>query len=386
MAQKCYIGLNNLAKEIKNIYVGVNGVARKVVKGYVGVNGIARQFYGLGPISAADFWFFYKTLADNLVECKYDNGTIYDVVAFNDFDGIVFYAFVSGGYSRNSYWYDCIVISTDPNALELKFTMNGGSPMWYDDGGDFVYNNETWYWEAAVIGKYDREAVYPGDFSPDCFIEGSSYYDPDLDIYDYEGFIRDVFLPKIYANDFVQEYIVNQTYNLVKADVEKTLRKAIAIWLYKNALHRTNAGYQSMLANVETLVSHFLSCLAKGLDYNRHIPFDVVLVQITHFSYGGSDEIDFDVLYSYNSSDNEIVTGSYQDGGYQHFTFNADSESQELPEYMDVIYIEGATLTNSVSYWSNDDPGVDPISTMGVLFNVDSSWYDVELSNLGLMY
>ena len=45
MSKKVYVGVNNVARNIKTMYVGVNGVARKVKKAYVGVNGIARTFY-----------------------------------------------------------------------------------------------------------------------------------------------------------------------------------------------------------------------------------------------------------------------------------------------------------------------------------------------------
>ena len=45
MSKKAYVGVNGIARNVKNIYVGVNGVARKVVKGYVGVNGVAQQFW-----------------------------------------------------------------------------------------------------------------------------------------------------------------------------------------------------------------------------------------------------------------------------------------------------------------------------------------------------
>lgn len=49
MAKKAYIGVSNVAKNIKKMYVGVNGVAKKVKKGYVGVNNIARLFFA--PVS-----------------------------------------------------------------------------------------------------------------------------------------------------------------------------------------------------------------------------------------------------------------------------------------------------------------------------------------------
>ena len=45
MAKKVYVGIGDVARNVKAIYVGVNGVARRIVKGYVGVNGVARQFY-----------------------------------------------------------------------------------------------------------------------------------------------------------------------------------------------------------------------------------------------------------------------------------------------------------------------------------------------------
>jgi hypothetical protein len=45
MPQKCYVGVNNVARNVSKVYVGVNGVARNVIKGYIGVNGIAKCFF-----------------------------------------------------------------------------------------------------------------------------------------------------------------------------------------------------------------------------------------------------------------------------------------------------------------------------------------------------
>lgn len=47
---KCYIGVSNKARNIKNIYIGVNGKARKVQKAYIGVGGKARIFWAGGTI------------------------------------------------------------------------------------------------------------------------------------------------------------------------------------------------------------------------------------------------------------------------------------------------------------------------------------------------
>ena len=45
MAKNQYVGVNNVARKVKQPYIGVNNVARKVKSGYVGVNGVARQYY-----------------------------------------------------------------------------------------------------------------------------------------------------------------------------------------------------------------------------------------------------------------------------------------------------------------------------------------------------
>ena len=45
MAIETYIGVNDVAQQVKKMYVGVNDVARKVKNVYIGVNGVAEQVY-----------------------------------------------------------------------------------------------------------------------------------------------------------------------------------------------------------------------------------------------------------------------------------------------------------------------------------------------------
>lgn len=40
------IGINGVAREVKDMFVGVNGVARRVTAGYIGLNGKSRLFFG----------------------------------------------------------------------------------------------------------------------------------------------------------------------------------------------------------------------------------------------------------------------------------------------------------------------------------------------------
>lgn len=48
MAKGMYIGIDNIARKIKEQYIGVNNVARKVTKGYIGVNNVARLCFAAG--------------------------------------------------------------------------------------------------------------------------------------------------------------------------------------------------------------------------------------------------------------------------------------------------------------------------------------------------
>lgn len=45
MANGAYIGVDGIAKKLKNIYIGVDGMARPVKKAYIGVEGIAKLFW-----------------------------------------------------------------------------------------------------------------------------------------------------------------------------------------------------------------------------------------------------------------------------------------------------------------------------------------------------
>lgn len=48
MAKAQYVGVDSIARKVKQPYIGVDGVARKVKNGYVGVGGVARQFFQSG--------------------------------------------------------------------------------------------------------------------------------------------------------------------------------------------------------------------------------------------------------------------------------------------------------------------------------------------------
>lgn len=86
MAKKVYVGVNNVAKNVKSIYVGVNGVARRVTKIYVGdANGKARLCYQYAQPVITYKWNRYALAINNDPSVvKYTIGTnnssnIYDI-------------------------------------------------------------------------------------------------------------------------------------------------------------------------------------------------------------------------------------------------------------------------------------------------------------------
>ena len=48
MSKGAYIGIDGVARKVKDIYIGVDGVARKIKAGYIGVNGVARPCWAGG--------------------------------------------------------------------------------------------------------------------------------------------------------------------------------------------------------------------------------------------------------------------------------------------------------------------------------------------------
>ena len=48
MAKNIYIGVDNVARKVKQPYIGINNIARKVKSGFIGVDNVARQFYKSG--------------------------------------------------------------------------------------------------------------------------------------------------------------------------------------------------------------------------------------------------------------------------------------------------------------------------------------------------
>lgn len=102
MAKKMYIGVDNVARQVKKGYVGVEDKARKIKSGYYGVDGIARQFF------SSDRKVIYYGQLDQLAT------KVYEMASASSDNYCIFFA-----GSTNNYSYYGVYHAYDTN-LTLK--------------------------------------------------------------------------------------------------------------------------------------------------------------------------------------------------------------------------------------------------------------------------
>ena len=326
MAQKCYIGLNDLAKEIKNIYVGVNGVARKVVKGYIGVNGVARLFWEAGA-KYINFWFFIETVAQG----RYQNADYFiHTSAENRYYvklniGVAFFCLIKGQAGANTF-YTPILISTNESAIPYVYGYSSSAAS--TTKGTITINGDTWYWTGYTYAVYNTAS-----YTPDCLLEDSTY------VLNGDQAARDL-LVHIYSNDFAEEYQVGQRYNLVKGDVELTIRKFLAIYLFRyERWGRGNydTAYNALCNHIEDIVAYFLQQIG-GNDTIR-IGGD----------YARSDTgLDIYVYYGTGTLNNILITDRIDDVDYSHCYGDGEWTSVGMADVE--ILSNGSLVYNNMAY------------------------------------
>jgi len=354
MARAVYVpvesGGQTVSKAVTNIYVGVNGVARKVVKGYVGVNGVARLFWDGGGSVVENFWFYYKTkVYDILIKSKrtqYSQEVTWNKYANSITFFALLHAYVGSIPLDDDY---LLVISTDPADII--------GTAYISETGTLTYNGDTWYWgfwdSKPRHNAYSLEPI--GCRLPDY---------PNLNTMKTQG-ISDL-LDRIYANDFADDYQVGKTYvTFTLGNIEKTFRKAIAIWLYKNVSLKSNTSYVTLLTNLDTLITHLLGEITNE---------DKVAIYI----YCQSNQIKMDVCYSYYDFDHKKIEDSRKAEGYQAYgsgNYNFVGETKRITVNID----------SSISYGTKN---AEQIRSIGVAISTSASFTgkSVYLSNIGLFF
>ena len=247
MAKELYIPVNGFSKKTSKFYAPVNGFSKEIVKAYCSVNGFSKLFYEKGGGGGGTgFWLFYETLANKVCQ------NIWGRTFFKTQNGIAFYAIV---LDTTNGWVNPFFASTDENGVYYTSNVGGSGTH-----GSYVYNNETWYWDGFGYGFQNPTSYSPVDSLIKFYSGGQS---PAIAA----ELVLNTLLPRVYSNDFAEDYQVGQTYNLRLGNIEKTIRKAIGVFLFKFVSMKGTVAYDTLLANVDTVVDNILNrCESGGYD------------------------------------------------------------------------------------------------------------------------
>lgn len=371
MGKKVYIGVNNIPKNVTKIYVGVNGVARKVIKGYVGVNGVARVFWDGGG-SIIGFWFYYSTIIEKIIDGKRYTvvPTQIPVEVRKKNTGIAFYFFIQQIEDGNIIENLVFTVSTDSTATPFNGIW-GGQTYPFDSVDSTTVNNDTWYYTIGAPFDYDYAPQYPADISPNCIVK-----DADLEeLYDVEDMVKGFLNRYVYTDDFAEDYQVGQTYNYVDADKEKTLRKAFAILLFKNAPWRTSLVYTTIMSNIESIIARILS-EAQGFKYISFFANPVGIAATQPFA-------NFDIYFGNNNVPDYEVKWVREAFGYKFVEAFGNTRMQTSKRLM--ITINGSTISYRVNTNSQEVQRIG-IEIQDLHATTSYYGYRVITSNVGIKF
>lgn len=297
MAKKFYISNGGLSKEAKKWYVPVNGVSKKVTKVYCSVNGLSKLFFGNGVSPLGTSWW-YETVNRTFLSVTNKSGTTYTYSKDNM--GIAYWAVITKEWSANVKLSFVILASPDPSAV--LFRRNDGDT--YYSNVYVTVNNEQWYY---AIGRIMAEvaSATPNYILPTTYQGEAEWGD----------IIEDFVSNYVYANDFSQNYQVEQSYHLNICNMENALRKTIGIFLYKNIGKISNwTSYLNLLSNIDTVVNYVKGDMQTG----NHSTGQIV---IAPFNNGAG----FVIYVRYNNFDevSTILQAYYDNDGYDSFTIGS---------------------------------------------------------------
>lgn len=346
MANKLYGSTGGLSNEVTKMYVSVGGLSDNVVKGYCSVGGLSKLFFGSGGggDTPKGFWFNYATSAGVDIQGKRNQSTI----NINKmYEGMVFF-FIIEGLDLDGY-YDIIVLSPVNQTSGGQSNLGGYHEAVYDGSTHYInpswtynmYDDRWMYGIGTNVFRFNGIPSYPADYSPDCFLSYSSFIQPSTTIHD---IVRDYILPNfIYTDDFAEDYQVGQRYNLVKADMEKTIRNFLGVYIYKMVSYKDSysTAYSSILANVENIVTYLLQHSGNN---------DIIDLWADYNDSGG---FRLGAYYSNESTDNiRIENIDSDEGGYTAI------ETDAYIHYSSCAYIDfngDGTVTYNTPSWTADD-------------------------------
>lgn len=144
-----YIGVDNIARKIKNAYVGVDGKARKIKAVYVGVNGIARLVWKLGGrLGKVKNYLSVKKTTGCVANTEYGSVTSYSH-SVSEYTGVssknpkvvyansMTYIYNFYGETTNRHGFDRFVFDDSDNLVQVD-SYNYGT-NYYGSGGTVTH-------------------------------------------------------------------------------------------------------------------------------------------------------------------------------------------------------------------------------------------------------
>ena len=369
MSKKVYPNINGIAYTGKKMMCNISNVAHKAIKGYCNINGVAYVFWddSVAP-TIKGFWFLFDTDGGYIIEGKrytvVPEQTTVDVYKTNN--GIGFYFFIqqtAGGSIIENI--TCIVAPISTSA-PFRGVWDGQTHL-YTTVYSLTVNNDTWYYTAGDPLVYDYEPRYPTDITPDCIVNDSSIKEQG----DLEDIVRAFLISHIYTDDLTEDYQVGTQYSLNITDMALTLKKAIAIYLYKNVEYRNdsaraNANYMALLNNYPTIIQNILTFA------NNH-NCNCVWIRIIPAS--------FQAIYiecANKSTVPVLITSKVTDAGYTNYPNTA------MDGYITIYHYTISFDNGTISYRDTGTTSGKFQNTIGVKFQSYGDFKEVWLSNTGI--
>ena len=355
MAQKLYSSIGGLSNEVTKMYGSISGLSDNIIKGYCSVNGLSKLFFNGNGKPDKSFWFYYTTINGKIIEYRAIGGFLPPLtnnVVTKTNTGIAFYC-----TTRDINGSCIITFSTDSNAVAYVDTIQGYSTN--PTTGNVIINDETWYYAYEDL----RPNATAMDVSPECTID-----EPTFSSMTPVQIITWIINNRIYTNDFAEEYQEGQRYNLPVGDMEKTIRKYLAVYLYKNYEAKTGSSavpYANVLEHVEDIVNYFMQ-YASGR----------IIELCADTPEGDSWGIRFIAYYGDANLDNILVEN--RTDGYEGYSNCSLDLEVTYSSYAQIDFKTDGTITYKNQATSGSDYGYIGIGGYGIDY---LNW-----SNIGLKF
>ena len=349
MAKTFYAPVGGLSKQIKKFYAPVGNLSKAVTKAYCSVGGLSKQFWGSGgTVTKNNFWFYSKTKNnDVLITQESTQGGTYREWK-KTADGLVFYCIAPT--DANSAW--AFIFSIDSSAYA---NISTGTY----EANTAIRHGDTWYYGQSIY-----------------WIDLNSYKITPMDSIlnkEYNSLtevMNDMFL-KIYCDDFAYDYVANQTYTPFYGDKEKTIRKALTIFLFKYYPYKSSDTYFSklydyILKNFDSIVDGILSRIGN---------VDIILVRFDRLARY------FLQVWTAGSLSNNIEIDSLHNDEIDGYTSCWLKSGINLAPSLNAEYIASS---DSISWQASSTAYT--LNRIGVGHQDGVPNYSIQLSNLGLKF